>query len=100
MRKSQVFESLCLHERDTSTIQKLRVLKMAYNIQNYWISGLCPSSGILNANKDNVSETGSVSVHTTPGDEQGAKTQEFTVINGPLSNYCDNRLERHLGYSG
>jgi hypothetical protein len=31
------------------------------NTQNYWVSGLCPSSGILNTGKHNVSETGSVS---------------------------------------
>jgi hypothetical protein len=31
-----------------------------YNIQNHWIPGLCPSSGILNTRKHNVSETESV----------------------------------------
>jgi hypothetical protein len=35
---------------------------MVYNTQNYWIFGLCPSSGILETRKHNVSETGSVSV--------------------------------------
>jgi hypothetical protein len=30
--------------------------------QNYWIFGLCPSSGIVETIKHNVSETGSVSV--------------------------------------
>jgi hypothetical protein len=35
---------------------------MENNTQNYWISGLCPSSEILNSRKHNVSETGSVSV--------------------------------------
>jgi hypothetical protein len=30
--------------------------------QNYWVFGLCPSSGILEARKHNVSETGSVFV--------------------------------------
>jgi hypothetical protein len=30
--------------------------------QNDWLSGLLPSSGILNTRKFNVSETGSVSV--------------------------------------
>jgi hypothetical protein len=29
--------------------------------QNYWVSGRCPSSGILNNRKQNVSETGSIS---------------------------------------
>jgi hypothetical protein len=35
---------------------------MVYNTQNYWVSGLCQSSGILNTRKHNVPETGSVSV--------------------------------------
>jgi hypothetical protein len=35
---------------------------MVYNTQNYWLFGLCPSSGILESRKHNVSETGSVSV--------------------------------------
>jgi hypothetical protein len=35
---------------------------MVYNTQNYWVSGLCPSSGILNTRKHNVSKTGSISV--------------------------------------
>jgi hypothetical protein len=35
---------------------------MVYNTQNYWVSGLCPSSEILNTRKHKVSETGSVSV--------------------------------------
>jgi hypothetical protein len=30
--------------------------------QNYWVSGLYSSSGILNTRKHNVSEAGSVSV--------------------------------------
>jgi general stress protein CsbA len=32
------------------------------NTQNYWVLGLCPSSGILEARKHSISETGSVSV--------------------------------------
>jgi hypothetical protein len=31
-------------------------------IQNYWGSGLCPSSGILKTTKHSVSETESVSI--------------------------------------
>jgi hypothetical protein len=31
------------------------------NTQNYWVFGLCPSSGILKDTKEKVSETGSVS---------------------------------------
>jgi hypothetical protein len=30
-------------------------------LHDYWVSGLCPSSGILNTREHNVSETGSVS---------------------------------------
>jgi hypothetical protein len=29
---------------------------------SYWVSGLCPSSGILNTRERNVSETGSISI--------------------------------------
>jgi hypothetical protein len=35
---------------------------MVYDNQNDLVSGFCPSSGILNASKHHVSETGSVSV--------------------------------------
>jgi hypothetical protein len=31
---------------------------MVYNAQNYWVSGLCPFSGILDTRKHKVSETG------------------------------------------
>jgi hypothetical protein len=35
---------------------------MAYDTQDYWVFGLCPSSGILkNTKEHNVLETGSVS---------------------------------------
>jgi hypothetical protein len=34
---------------------------MVYNTQNQWDSVLCPSSGILNSGKHDVSETGFVS---------------------------------------
>jgi hypothetical protein len=37
------------------------VLTMVHNIQNQWDFGLCPSSGILETKKHNISETGSVS---------------------------------------
>jgi hypothetical protein len=30
---------------------------MGYNIQNYWVFRLCPSSGILETGKHDVSET-------------------------------------------
>jgi hypothetical protein len=42
--------------------QNQKVLKMEYNTQNYWVSGLCLSCGIVNTRKHNVSETGSVSI--------------------------------------
>jgi hypothetical protein len=35
---------------------------MVYDTQNYWVFGLCPSSGILETRKRSVSETGPVSV--------------------------------------
>jgi hypothetical protein len=38
------------------------VIHVYSNTPNYWVSGLCPSSGILNTKKQNVSETRSVSV--------------------------------------
>jgi hypothetical protein len=34
---------------------------MVYDIQDYWVFGLCPSSGIQKTEEHNVSETGSVS---------------------------------------
>jgi hypothetical protein len=34
---------------------------MVYNTQNYWVFGLCPSSGILEIRKRNITETGAVS---------------------------------------
>jgi hypothetical protein len=35
---------------------------MVYNIRNYWVFALCPSSVILRTREYNVSETESVSV--------------------------------------
>jgi hypothetical protein len=40
---------------------------MVYNTQNSCVFGLCPSSGILETRKDNISETGSVSIHRWGG---------------------------------
>jgi hypothetical protein len=39
-----------------------RLPTIVYNTQNYWVSGLCPSSGIPETRKHNVSETGAHSV--------------------------------------
>jgi hypothetical protein len=44
--------------------------------QNPWVSGLCPSSGILNSRKHNVSGTESVSVFRWRG--------ETPTLLGPL----------------
>jgi hypothetical protein len=53
----------------------LRVLMSELN-QNYWVSGSCPSSGILHASKHNVSEIASVSA----SDEW----KETSTLLGPL----------------
>jgi hypothetical protein len=42
---------------------------MAYHIQNYWVFGLFPSSGILGTRKHDVSETGSVSILKCGGED-------------------------------
>jgi hypothetical protein len=52
---------------------------MVYNTQNYWVSGLCPSSRIQNTRKHNVSETGFVSVLRRGGGEKKTPT-----LLGPL----------------
>jgi hypothetical protein len=38
------------------------VLTIVYSTQNYWVSGLCPSSAILETRDHKGSETGSLSV--------------------------------------
>jgi hypothetical protein len=60
----------CSFRRQDQTVfsYNWRILTMVYNTQNYWVSGLCPSSRILNTRKHNVSETGSVSVLRWRGD--------------------------------
>jgi hypothetical protein len=50
---------------------------MVYNTQNYWVSELCSSSGILNTRKHNISETGSV---FPSSDER----REIPTLLGPL----------------
>jgi hypothetical protein len=39
---------------------------MVYSTQNYWVSGLRSSSGILHTRKRNVAATGSVSILSGP----------------------------------
>jgi hypothetical protein len=46
---------------------------MVNNTQNYWVSGLCPSFGILNDRKRNVSGTGFV--FRVPNDGQSPEVQ-------------------------
>jgi hypothetical protein len=67
----QIFSSVsCPQTRATSNVTTggnkflriWQILTMTYNIQNAWVSGLCPSSWILNIRKHNVSETASVYV--------------------------------------
>jgi hypothetical protein len=50
---------------------------MVYNTQNYWVSGLCPSSRIINVRKHNIPETGSVSVLQGEG-------RETPIMLGPI----------------
>jgi hypothetical protein len=55
-------EIWCLLHPAEANLGFERVLTMAYNTNNYWVFGLCPSSGIVGTRKHDVSETGSVSV--------------------------------------
>jgi hypothetical protein len=55
--KTAVFLDVTLY----SLTLKTEVVTMKLT-QNYWVVGLCPSSGIVKPIKHNVSETGSVSV--------------------------------------
>jgi hypothetical protein len=48
--------------QETAFFTPMNYLSRRNNAQNYWGSGLCPSSGFLKIKKRNVSETGSVSV--------------------------------------
>jgi hypothetical protein len=43
-------------------IKDMPYIKISAHSQNYWISGLCPMSGILNTRKHDIPETGSVSI--------------------------------------
>jgi hypothetical protein len=43
--------------------------RTCFNTQNYWVFGLCPSSGILETRKHNVSRTGYVSVLRWEGED-------------------------------
>jgi hypothetical protein len=41
---------------------EILLIYLNVNCENYWVFGLCPSSGIVETRKHYVSETGSVSV--------------------------------------
>jgi hypothetical protein len=60
---------------------------MVHNTQNYWVFGLCPSSGILKTRERNVSETRSVSILRWVGRKtptQLGPLERATSINGWL----------------
>jgi hypothetical protein len=46
----------------TMSKQQAEIRVDSYFLRNYWVFGLCPSSGIVKTRKHDVSETGSVSV--------------------------------------
>jgi hypothetical protein len=48
--------------------------KQLNKTQNYWVSGLHPSSRSLNTRKNNISETGSVSILRWGGRERERET--------------------------
>jgi hypothetical protein len=49
------------HRHPNVTLVQM-LLTMLYNTQNYWVFGLCVSSGIQETREHHVSETGSVLV--------------------------------------
>jgi hypothetical protein len=75
-------------ENQISIIQ--RVLMMVYNTENYWVSGLCPSSSILNTSK-HISETGSVSVL---GWREGVFHWKYTVHHKSNETAVKTQMER------
>jgi hypothetical protein len=58
---------------------------MVYHVQNYWVFGLFPSSGILGTRKHVVSETGSVSILRCEGKTptQLGQRLRLTLSKGP-----------------
>jgi hypothetical protein len=55
-----------------------------FGIQNYWVFGLFPSSGILGTRKHNVSKTGSVSVLRCGWGEHTYSVVSLRQTNGPV----------------
>jgi hypothetical protein len=58
---------------------------MVYNIQNYWVFGLCPSSSILETRKHNVSETGSRLALSKEPKRVGISTPHLRTETDPVS---------------
>jgi hypothetical protein len=54
--------SLSLKGKQDVTGRNRRIQMIVYKTQSYWVSRLCPPSGILNTREYNVSETGPFSV--------------------------------------
>jgi hypothetical protein len=63
-------------DEDVANMQILNVLTVVYKTQNYWGSGLSPSSSVLEKRK-HVSETGSVS-----------ETSRFIFSRIPMDRKC------------
>jgi hypothetical protein len=59
-----MWETRCLTTLWASTvcIFSYRALRRIYNSHNHFVSRLCPSFGIINTRKHNVSKTGSISI--------------------------------------
>jgi hypothetical protein len=62
---------------------------IVYDIQNYWVFGLCPSSGILVTRKHNVSETGFF-----PSSGEG----ETPTLLGPLERANQSHWTTHVRF--
>jgi hypothetical protein len=85
---------LSIFETQRNPLHKWPVCSQAVRWDNYWVFGLCPSSGILETRKHNVSETGSVSVlrrewktPTQLGPVERANLSYYTGL--PFHDYTD-----------
>jgi hypothetical protein len=69
-----------------------RSLAMAYNNQNYWVSGLCPSPGLQRfgnwiCSRPQVREGGEEETHTLLGPLARAKLNHWITDNGNRSSF-------------
>jgi hypothetical protein len=63
MRRGADLKKVEVSVEEIGVMDSIRIIRyQALENHTYWVSGLCPSSGILNIRKHNVLETGSVSV--------------------------------------